>query len=423
MKGRSLCLVIFSSLVTSAVAHDHDAVDIPEGEYISVEPIDSILWAHIAIMMISFGLCFPVGMVLGLNRHRFHIPVQVFGTVLAIAGYFLGHSHKGREFSSGNVHSSFARFLMPFMFAQIAVGVFLKMHLERGLLGRIRGGVVKIHMVFGALMPVFSWVQMGFGGIVALGFCHGDHLGQCLAHGIMGSAFIAYGCILAIMLLVGQGWLARTGYSQEFLDSAVITAWGIVNTFTEHRWGQKWSHGDYQHTSMGIVWWAAGLIGLLLSRSHGRPKRNFIPSFVIILTGWAMSVHAQHLELSTKVHAMFGYALMSAGLFRLIEIGFILRDAPTEGDPHSWQYMPPFLLVASGFLFMCANEEQLMLIYQNGIDHSSYTLIIFSLSCVVFFYFLILIRLWQQTSGNDGMAIKYEVAGDDSSMDLEMDEA
>jgi hypothetical protein len=43
----------------------------------------------------------------------------------------------------------------------------------------------------------------------------------------------------------------------------------------------------------------------------------------IILTGYAMSDHAQALKLSTKVHALFGYTLMLAGLARLLEVCFV----------------------------------------------------------------------------------------------------
>ena len=198
-------------------------------------------------------------------------------------------------------------------------------------------------------MPVVSWVQMLFGGITALGFCRGDHLGQCLAHFIMGSAFIGYGIILTILLLVGQWWLARTGRSQEFFDSLLIAAWGCVNTFTEHRWGSAWVKNDLQHTSMGIVWWCAGLLGVWLSRKRdGRPKRNLLPALVIILTGWAMSAHPQGLELSTHVHTVFGWTLMAAGAARVVEISFVLRDRNTlsetdQEDVNSWQYLTPFV--------------------------------------------------------------------------------
>lgn len=261
--------------------------------------------------------------------------------------YFLGHAHKGRQFAK-NVHGPFATILMLLLAAQVVFGVYLKLHLDKGIHGKIRRVVVLLHGVVGKAMPVVSWAQMLFGGITALGFCRDDHMGQCLAHFIMGSAFIAYGILMMVLLLVGQFWLRRTGRSQEFFDSLIIAIWGCINTFTEHRWGGPWVHNDLQHTTMGIVWWCAGLLGMWLSRKrNGRPKRNLIPGIVIMLTGYAMSGHTQHLMISTMIHSFFGYTLMAAGLTRIIEISFILRDKGTlsvDGtDPNSFQYLPPFV--------------------------------------------------------------------------------
>jgi hypothetical protein len=233
--------------------------------------------------------------------------------------------------------------------AQIIIGIYLKLHLERGILGKSRPYVVMAHGVIGKAMPVVTWVQMLFGGIVSLGFCRADHFGQCLAHFIMGSAFIGYGVILTIMLLAGQLWLRKTGRSQEFFDSTLIAAWGCVNTFTEHRWGQPWGGNDLQHTSMGVVWWCAGALGMWLSRKRdGRAKRNIIPGVVIMITGWSMSAHAQHLMLSTMIHTAFGYTLMAAGAARIIEISFVLKDKPSVSKNHveevnSFQYLTPFV--------------------------------------------------------------------------------
>src|SRR5579862_705054 len=158
-------------------------------------------------------------------RSKWHVPAQALGTVFAIGGWFLGHRHKGRQFAP-NIHSAFASSLMLMLALQVCLGIYLKLHLEKGFHGIIRRYVVICHGVVGKVMPVVSWVQMLFGGITALGFCRKDHLGQCLAHFIMGSAFIAYGIILTILLLAGQLWLKRTGRSQEFFDSIVIAAWG-----------------------------------------------------------------------------------------------------------------------------------------------------------------------------------------------------
>ena len=393
------------------------------------------------LMGFAFGIIFPLGMVLGvclafssgrvqqlsnpicvclqIVRSRWHVPLQIVGTIIAIVAYFLGHAHKGRQFSK-NIHASFANTLMLMMVVQVVIGFYLKLHLSKGIHGRIRRVIVVIHGVIGKAMPVISWVQMLFGGITAMGFCHDDHLGQCLAHFIMGSAFIAYGIMLTILLLVGQFWLRRSGRSQEFFDSLIIAAWGCVNTFTEHRWGSDWGHNDLQHTTMGIVWWCAGLLGIWLSRNrNGRPKRNLIPAIVILLTGYAMSAHPQHLEISTMIHTVFGYTLMAAGLTRIIEISFVLRDRGTlsldGSDPNSFQYLTPFvsipvlsecnlpergsvlannmqLLYASGFLFMGATEEQMQLLHDAGITHVSYVLILYSIAFILFLCMLSISR-------------------------------
>lgn len=280
-------------------------------------------------------------------RSRWHVPVQVIGTVIATLAYFLGHMHKGRQFGP-NIHAVYANSLISMLVIQLALGVFLKLHLTKGFAGKTRPFFVLLHGAVGKMMPLVTWIQMLFGGITALGFCHDDHLGQCLAHFIMGSAFIAYGILLTILLLVGQVWLRKTGRSQEFFDSLVIAAWGCVNTFTEHRWGQPWRHNDMQHTSMGIIWWCAGLVGLWLSRRrNGGPRRNIFPAMVIFLTGYAMSAHPQHLPVSAMVHSVFGYTLMAAGAVRIVEICFVLKDSNALGDDgteaNSFQYLTPFV--------------------------------------------------------------------------------
>lgn len=256
--------------------------------------------------------------------------------------------HKGREFVGGNAHAKFAHVLQILLVAQVTLGVYLKLHLEKGINGKIRKLIRPCHSVIGKAIPVFSWAQMLLGGITALGFCQDKHVGQCSAHFIMGSAFIGYGIVLTIMLLVGQVWLRRRGRSQEFFDNAVIAAWGCVNTFTEHRWGSEWSGNDWQHTTMGIVWWAAGLAGMWLSSDReGNPKRNIIPGLVLIVTGWAMSAHPQELMVSAATHTVFGYTLIGAGVARIVEISFVLRDQPAVSKDgrsfNSFQYLPIFV--------------------------------------------------------------------------------
>lgn len=105
----------------------------------------------------------------------------------------------------------------------------------------IRRYIVPIHSILGKVFPLIGWTraspsvrgsfdfglmsEMLMGVATALSFCRGGELGQCLAHYIMGSAFIAYAVLLVIMLNFGGNWLERRGCSQELLDSTVIMIW------------------------------------------------------------------------------------------------------------------------------------------------------------------------------------------------------
>ncbi|KAF8202448.1 hypothetical protein BJ912DRAFT_944861 [Pholiota molesta] len=381
-------------------------------------PIDNILWIHMLLQGLVWGVMFPIGMVLGLSRSRWHVPLQATGYALTAGGYILGHSHKGRAFFAG-AHGTFAKVLFIPILAQLVLGIYLKLHIHEK---SIRPWIVPLHGIIGKAYPILGWVQMLFGIIAFRGYCRGGALGQCLAHYIMGSGFVAYAVMMTIILLVGEQWIRRSGRSPEFFDSAVITAWGIVNTFTEHH-GGAWSVKDMQHTILGVLWWTGGILGIYLSRNN---QRNVIPGIIIFLTGWGMSQHAQALMISTRVHAMFGYTLMLAGISRIIEVCFFVPSYASDGsddDNHSehtladgtnsrpqlspkaaasrsFRYLTPFLLVASGLLFMSATDEELKFVHDNEMDHVTYILIVFSLSFLLYTHIVFLINLYS-TSGRN----------------------
>ncbi|KAI0761773.1 hypothetical protein BD413DRAFT_485346 [Trametes elegans] len=408
-------------LITSAAAHKHHD-ELTEEQ--ANAPVDTILWLHIFLQAAVWGVLFPTGMVLGLSRSRWHVPLQSTGFALTAAGYVMGHAHKGRAFLAG-AHGKMANILLLPMALQFSLGVYLKLHIHEQT---IRPWAARLHGVVGKSYPILAWVQMMLGAITFGGYCRGGNLGQCLAHYIMGSGFIAYGTIMAILLLVGEAWVRRTGRSPDWWDSWVIMLWacslaGEVNTFTEHR-GSTWSVKDMQHTILGVLWWAGGILGIYLSRNN---QRSVVPALIIILTGWAMSDHAQALMLSTKVHAVFGYTLMSAGLARIIEVCFVAPKytqdvvesdshsehtldgnredvaAPSPNPSRAFRHLPPFLLVASGLLFMSATDEELHFVNDNGMDHVTYVLIMFSIAFIMYMLIVTLIHLYS-TSGRNAAA-------------------
>ncbi|KAI7701623.1 hypothetical protein KC353_g15233 [Hortaea werneckii] len=92
---------------------------------------------------------------------------------------------------------------------------------------------------------------------------------------------------------------------------------------------------------------------------------------------------------------------MAAGFTRLIEISFVLRDrvAPKNAEDideeiNSFQFLPPFLLYASGFLFMGATEEQMQLLSDAGVTHVSYILILYSIAFLLFLFVNMLLHLY-----------------------------
>ncbi|KAF9801266.1 hypothetical protein IEO21_10165 [Rhodonia placenta] len=410
--------LLLLALIIPVSAHEHHN-ELSEEQ--ANAPIDTILWLHIFLQTAVWGVLFPTGMVLGLSRSRWHVPLQSVGFALTAAGYVLGHSHKGRAFLAG-IHGTMANVMFIPIALQLTLGIYLKLHIHEQSL---RPWAVRLHGVVGKAYPILGWTQMLFGAITVRGYCRGDNLGQCLAHYIMGSGFIAYGTIMAILLLVGEAWIRRSGRSPEWWDSWVIMLWPIVNTFTEHR-GAVWSVKDMQHTYRCYTGWTGGALGIFLSRNN---QRSVVPSLIIILTGWAMSEHAQALMLSTKVHAMFGHTLMLAGVARIVEVSFIApKYAPLEvsdGDSHSdhtltdtgreematgfgvagraFRHLPSFLLVAAGLLFMSATDEELDFIHDLDMDHVTYVLIMFSVAFLLYTLIVTLINLYA-TSGRNAIA-------------------
>ncbi|KDQ26475.1 hypothetical protein PLEOSDRAFT_1057036 [Pleurotus ostreatus PC15] len=445
MNHTVLLLLLLTTL--SAAHKHHDQLS----EEQSKAPTDAILWIHILLQATVWGILFPVGMVLGITRSRWHVPLQSTAFALTFGGYILGHSHGGRMFLP-SIHGSFASLLFIPILLQLSLGIYLKLHIHEET---IRPYAVVAHGVLGKAYPVLGWSQMLFGALTYGGYCRDGNLGQCLAHYIMGSGFIAYGAIMAIFLVVGEAWIIRSGRSPEWWDSWIIMLWGIVNTFTEHR-GSTWSVKDMQHTILGVLWWTGGLLGIFLARNN---QRNVVPGVIIILTGWAMSEHAQRLKINDQllfahpqVHATFGHTLMLAGLARIVEICFVapdyakLSNPPThphlassngevdvvfdEGDDagsdhtlaennnshhvvgglgvdgagsagagvkKAFRHLPPFVSTMRRLLFMSATDEEIEAVHESGMDHVTYILIMFSLAFTIYGLILLLLHLYATT--------------------------
>lgn len=280
-----------------------------------------------------------------------------------------------------------------------------------------------VHRALSFTSVLAGWVKVCISPIAMFGFCRAGYTGQCVAHGVMGSSFILYGFIYALVLVIPWIRNSKSSYTQDYIDSWIMCIWGIVNTFTEHRWGKNWKMSEYEHTAMGVLWWSGGLLGIFLSRGG---KRTFVPSLMIVFTGWAMSQHTQSSVISTKVHFLFGILLMSGGALRIVEIAFLLRDKRTLDKIQSFQYLPPFCLVCSGVLFMGANQEQLQLVLRFKAGHSSYSLLLISGAFLVYLWILLCLEFYLHLAhaSEEGLFYGYSsISNENPETEFELEDA
>jgi hypothetical protein len=181
------------------------------------------------------------------------------------------------------------------------------------------------------------------------------------------------------------------------------------------------------------------MLGIYLSRNN---QRSVVPGVIIFLTGWAMSEHSQALMISTKVHAMFGHTLMLAGFTRILEVCFFVPSYTSEisnddntsehtlaegvnartaltgkaAAARSFRYLTPFLLVAAGLLFMSATDEELEYAKDNGMNHVTYILIVFSSAFLLYTFAVVLVNLYSSTGLNSSKTRPNIVGGSNIEM-------
>ena len=161
--------------------------------------------------------------------------------------------------------------------------------------------------------------------------------------------------------------------------------------------GGIWSHKDLQHVSIAIMFFWAGLCGVLIElpfirRCFNRtievtlPSRaptyqmlrnsgtypsaqvnpalappvqqsfsyNPFPGLIIFMTGIMMSMHHQESMLSTMVHKQWGYLLAGFALFRLGTYFLMFLNPPTSYIPTRppTELLSSFCLICGGMIFM-----------------------------------------------------------------------
>lgn len=250
---------------------------------------------------------------------------------------------------------------------------------------------------------VFAYVTLIIGLTNYTGMCRGSFVNSCAAHYIKGSIFFGYGLLTFARYLgayadLGWAWNRHTGHrrgpSAEMVECSVIFVYGVTNTWLERLGaapGSPYNVKQVQHISIAVMFWFAGLSGILLESKtmrrvlaavRGRRGEtteplsyafsfNPLPALVIAVTGLAMAAHHQTYVFQVEIHSLWGILLAGGSAFRFLTYFFLWLRPPTDSFLPSrppTEVLTSFGYAAGGIVFMLSNEEIAFAAMRAGYD-------------------------------------------------------
>lgn len=286
-------------------------------------------------------------------------------------------------------------------------------------------------------LPLIAFAAAYTGLAVYTGTCRAGFKNVCLAHGIKGAIFFFYGLFTFARFVgayadCGWAWNRRptpsnarknvAGWrknmpSAEWVECLVIFIYGSTNTWMERFGvapGSPFTVKQVQHISIAVMFWFAGLMGLLIetrwirdlvsfpvalyhpsaapASSRRAPRSgnnseeedelvaaqtappsysgsfNPFPALVIGVTGIAMSAHYQEYVYEVQIHALWGNLLAGFAVLRCLTYFFLWLRPPASVLPSRppTEALASFALTCGGLTFMLSTEEVSMNAMRNA---------------------------------------------------------
>ncbi|KAH8701691.1 integral membrane protein [Talaromyces proteolyticus] len=286
-----------------------------------------------------------------------------------------------------------------------------------------------VYNVIDRIILPFGFIALTTGGVTYGGIFRGHGIFSGLAHFIKGGIFFWYGLVVLGRFMgcwanFGWAWNIKPAGSRavtgEFVESALIFTYGSTNVFLEHLggWGQGWSAQDLEHVSISVMFFGAGLCGLLLESKRVRKwvkqsilGNNFrqqqteedesgvsfnpMPALIIFLLGMMMGGHHQKQMVSTMVHKQWGTLLSGAAMARGVTYVITYVKPPTSylpARPPS-ELIGAFCLVSGGLIFMLSASDIMDVMVWYDLDAMFTFNIAIGLSCFIMAYEILVIAI------------------------------
>lgn len=275
---------------------------------------------------------------------------------------------------------------------------------------------------------VLAYVCICTGIPTYLGMCRAGFINTCAAHIIKGSIFFGYGVLTFARYLgayadLGWAWNRKPAGSRavsaEMVECFVIFLYGITNTWMErfgaHK-GDPYTVKQVQHISIAVMFWFAGLAGMLLEsprvrrvlgaaihaanpRAKTPPSYAFsfnpLPALVIAVTGLAMAAHHQDYKFQVAIHSLWGILLAGGSACRFLTYFFLWLRPPTESTLPSrppTEVLTSFGWAAGGIVFMLSDEEIAFAAMRAGFDDMmAFLNVTVALTCLIFCWIVVVL--------------------------------
>lgn len=294
---------------------------------------------------------------------------------------------------------------------------------------RVLSALRLVYNIIDRIILPFGFIALATGAITYGGIFKAHSVFSGLAHFIKGGIFFWYGLVVLGRFMGcwanwGWSWNLKPANSRavsgEFVESALIFTYGATNVFLEHLggWGKGWSPQDLEHVSISVMFFGAGLCGMLLeskrvkkwlkqsilgaARSQAEDDEettnvsfNPMPALIIFLLGMMMGGHQQHQMVSTMVHKQWGSLLSGAAMARGFTYVLTYVRPPTSYLPARppTELIGSFCLISGGLIFMMSASDIMDVMVWYELDAMFSFNVAIGLSCAIMAWEIVVIAI------------------------------
>lgn len=286
-----------------------------------------------------------------------------------------------------------------------------------------------VYNIIDRIILPFGFVALATGGVTYGGIFKAHSVFSGLAHFIKGGIFFWYGLVVLGRYMGcwanwGWSWNLKPANSRavtgEFVESALIFTYGSTNVFLEHLggWGKGWSPQDLEHVSISVMFFGAGLCGMLLeskrvrswlkqsilgaSRNQSNEDEeqsgvsfNPMPALIIFLLGMMMGGHQQKQMVSTMVHKQWGSLLSGAAMARGGTYVLTYIRPPSSYLPARppTELIGAFCLISGGLVFMLSASDIMDVMVWYELDAMFTFNVAIGISCFIMAWEIVVIAI------------------------------